>query len=566
MDFAGHKEVPGNWIDQQMSWREKSYDVLPALSVRGRDLRQSLRIVTVAWMVGVVWMTCISGDQMRAFAKMMGFNDFSFGLMTAIGFLTTLGQLPAAILVERTGLRKYTFLHACVTHRLLWLAIAAVPFVFTLGPHGSQAAVVAVLVLLAVSNFLGNVAGPPWLTWMGDLIPRRIRGRFFARRAQLCTMIQIVVILIISVVLDYLSAPGQQGHESAAEQPNLLIAISIILAIGAICGTIDPLFFLRIREIRSPQPETRPPLAPKAQPVLGSKVLGIAHDLLIDPLKDRVFRSFVAYGAVLTLSMTITGWYGWLQARESLGFSSVAVNCLFLVIGPLSAMVTAPWWGKLIDSWGRRVALVVSTVGTLLSTLPWFVARPDTPGPQWLVSGINWLSLQVGHLLGQSHWILMSPHMASMSGAYLLCALAAIIGGSCWTGVGLAQNAIVLGFADGSGRSKYVAASSVLINVGGVAGGIVGGLIAQNLKGWQIDLGPVWCNNYLMTFVVSMVVRFGALAFLWGMPDTSKRTVSDLLKYWGENVYNNVVSRMFYPLRVFGWGGQVSQQGKDSED
>ena len=135
-----------------MSWREKTYDVLPALSVRGKDLRQSLRLVTVAWMWGVVWMTCVSGDQMRAFAKMLGFNDFAFGLMGAIPFLATLGQLPAAIVVERTGLRKYLFLNCQIAARLLWLPIALVPLVIFPGPSGSVLAVVIVLTLMDTIN------------------------------------------------------------------------------------------------------------------------------------------------------------------------------------------------------------------------------------------------------------------------------------------------------------------------------------------------------------------------------------------------------------------------------
>lgn len=117
-----------------MSWREKSFEVLPALSVRGKELRHSLRLVTAAWMVGVIWSICVGGDQMRAFAHIMGFNDFAFGLMGAIPFIATLGQLPAAILVERTGLRKYLFFSSGIASRLLWMVLAAVPLVVSLRP------------------------------------------------------------------------------------------------------------------------------------------------------------------------------------------------------------------------------------------------------------------------------------------------------------------------------------------------------------------------------------------------------------------------------------------------
>ena len=87
-----------------MSWRNKSYDEVPALSVRGRQLRQSLQTVTVAWMFGTVWMSCVAGSRLTIFARMLGFNNFHFGLLAAVPFVATLGQLVATVLIERTGL------------------------------------------------------------------------------------------------------------------------------------------------------------------------------------------------------------------------------------------------------------------------------------------------------------------------------------------------------------------------------------------------------------------------------------------------------------------------------
>ena len=73
-----------------MSWRRKSFEVLPALRVGGKDLRKSLRTVTGAWMLGVVWFSIISGSQMTIFAKMLGFSNRQFGL-----FCSHIPQMPA---------------------------------------------------------------------------------------------------------------------------------------------------------------------------------------------------------------------------------------------------------------------------------------------------------------------------------------------------------------------------------------------------------------------------------------------------------------------------------------
>ena len=107
-----------------MSWRSKSYEVLPALSVRGPELRRSLRIVTAAWMFGVVWMVCISGSHVKVFGRILGFYDFAFGVMAALPWMASFGQIIAAVIIERTGLRKYQFIECVAINRLLWAAVA----------------------------------------------------------------------------------------------------------------------------------------------------------------------------------------------------------------------------------------------------------------------------------------------------------------------------------------------------------------------------------------------------------------------------------------------------------
>lgn len=530
-----------------MSWREKSYEVLPALTVRGRNLRQSLRLVTIAWMWGVVWATCVNGDQMRAYAKMLGFNDFAFGLMAAIPYLATLSQLPAAIIVERAGLRKYFFLYCQLAARFLWFPIALVPFVFHPGAEGSVLAVIVALMLLAVTNLLAHLATPPWFTWMGDLVPRRIRGRYFARRSQLATIIQIVVIVGISILLDHVR---RSGEENALNQPQLLVTICSIFAIGAIFGIMDILMFARIREIYPPRHEDAKPsfsfdVPGPSEPSFAGR-LGyvlrfswkVAYEVLLDPLRDRIFRNYVCYGACLTFSMTVGGWYYWVHSKEVLGFNTLAANCLFMAVGPLTGMLTSSWWGRLIDRWGRRPVLILSTLGTILSTVPWFIATRNTPSPQFLVDAVNWVSSALGGLLGFDGYHLISEGGRRVAGAYCLAMLSCIIGGSSWWGLGLAQSAIILGFSDGKGRNKFVAASSVLINIGGVLGGVVGGIVAESCKDVIVFL---W-NNYQITFALSIFARLIGMLFLRNMPDPGSRRVRDLIRHWGQIVFNNIRS------------------------
>lgn len=560
-----------------MFWRDKAFDVLPALSVRGQELRQSLRLVTVAWMWGVVWMTCVGGDQMRAFARMLGFNDFAFGVMGAIPFIATLGQLPAAIIVERTGLRKHLFLNTQVVARLLWIPIALVPFVFCPGEHGSIVAVTAVLVLMVITNFLAHLSAPPWTTWMGDLVPRRIRGRYFARRTQLSALIQIAAIIGISVIMDHVNLADLP--QTAAAQPRLLIAVAGIFIVGSICGTVDILLFRRIREIRPPRhddnakPSFDFTVAPRKDNSIRSGIVQVGRysyraldQILLDPLRDRAFRNYVCHGSFIMFSATVAGWFYWLQARDHLGFNSLATNGLFLVLAPIAGILTASRWGKLIDRWGRRPVLIVSTFATILSVLPWLFASTATPSPQFVGDAINNVAGLLGSLFGHDGMTCLDQSAMRAVGSYLLVTVGVVIGGIAWTGWGLAVSAVVLGFSDGTGRNKFVAASSVLINVGGTMGGIIGGILTQNLKGIDLSAWGLHWNNYQVMFMVSIVVRAASIAWLYNMPDPGAGKVRDLLRTWSENVYNNVASRLLYPLRIFGWPTRGDTTRRDRQE
>jgi len=551
-----------------ITWRDKAYDELPALSVRKQTLRRSLRLVTVAWMYGVVWMSCVSGDQVRSLAKMLGFNDFTFGLMAALPFLTTLGQLQAAIAVERTGFRKLPFIFFGVLHRLLWIAVAAVPLI--MGP--SVSAIIVVLFIMGLSHLLGQMSAPAWWTWMGDLIPRRIRGRYFARRAQVSQVVQLIAIIVMSLLLDWSVVPG--AEETYAGQPRLMWMICAILAVGGIFGAIDILTFRRIREVIPARSKHYHPVDFSITVGRNPGLLGrlsyyprlcmeSARVLLLSPLKDRVFRNYVGYGATITFTITVSGLFFWRYASEWLGFSKLGTNSLFLVIGPLAATLTARGWGKLLDRFGRRTVLIIATIGTIFSLLPWFIAQPDTPVAPIIVKTSNSLAGIVGSVIGRPGWAPFDP--SGNLGAYLLASLGCAIGGASWMGVNLAQTAVMLGFSDGNGRSIYVAASSVLINLGGVLGGLTGGVVAQllvNLQSSPLHIGPLIVNNWMVTFLISLVTRAGSLIWLRNMPDPGGQSVRNLLRFWGTNTYNLVASRLFYPLRLFGWSGGYSADGR----
>jgi len=544
-----------------MSWRRKSYDVLPALSVRRANLRRALRVSTIAAMFGSAWASCASGSHVKSFARMLGFNDLAFGLMGAIPFLATFGQLIATILIERTGLRKHQFLECMTAHRLSWIAIGAIPLLLAVP---SLAAVTMMLAVLGMGSFMAALGAPAYFSWMGDLIPRRIRGRYMANRDRLASVVQVFVVIALGVILDAVTVKG--SPETAQAQGRLMTVASVIFCVAAVFGAVDILLFGRIREVipstrdrpRAPAVDIRVP-APGRGPLglpryAGRYVVAALKQILVDPLRDRAFRHYVGFGTVMTFAMTAGGWYYWLNAMEYLGFSKLVTNVLFLVIVPLAGIAALKGWGRLVDRWGRRPVLFLASVGVVFSVVPWFFATPTTPYPQFVASAVNWLCGGIGGLFGRQ-FTPIGPK--TPVGAFMLGAVGCLLGSACWRGINLAQTGVVLGFSDGPGRSKYVAASAVLISMGGVAGGLAGGLLTQSLRSIHYlegaPVGPFQWNNWHAAFALSLLARIVGVALLINMPDPGAGRVRDLMRLMGTNVYNAVAPRLFYPLRIVGW-------------
>lgn len=518
-----------------MTWKRRSYDAVPALSVRGRHLRRSLRLVMLSWMFGAVWLACVSGSQVKIFAEMLGFDDFAFGLMAALPFIATFGQLIASLLIERTGLVKYQFMQFALIHRALWLAVAVLGLVL---PAPSVPAVVAVLAVLGVSYFTAALSGPPWMTWMGTLIPRRIRGRFFANRERVALGAMSVTVVIVGLLMDIAHDPAGPVY-----QPTAMRVVCGVFAVAGLCGMADILAYRTVPEIL-PTPARAAGPAGAAPPVRRG-LRALVRDMLIEPLGNRVFRSYVLFGATLTFSLTCSGWYIWLNAMDNLGFSSLATNSLFLVVGPLAGIASARAWGRAIDRWGRRPVLLIGTVGVLLSMAPWLFLGRQTPAPGFAVDAANWVVARLG-------WAGRDLPV----GAYLWCILACLIGGAAWPGVNVAQTSIVLGFSEGGGHSRYIAASAVLISAGGALGGLVGGTLTQqfdHLQAAPLVLGPLHWTNWHLAFLLSVAARLVAMLWLVGMPDAGAKPVRMLARQMTVNAYNMVTSRLFYPIRVVGW-------------
>ena len=451
------------------------------------DLRGALRRVIVAWLFGSAWMYLASGASFTRYAKLIRVTPFGFGVLAMIPFAGALVQLPASLLLERHGRRKTVFLWSLTLHRALWLVIAALPWLF---PRAWQWP--ALLTVMTVSTLLANISTPAWMAWMSELIPGRVRGRYFSRRVQYGQAVGLVLSILSGMALDW----------PRPEQGDLLRnVISALFAVAGICGTIDALLFIRVPD--TARTGGRPSLS--------------LWDLVRPSLADGSFRRFLGYSFTITFATGFMGQFSWLYLLDVVGVSNVRANVLLVSAPLLVGMASYPFWGRFVDRFGSKTTL--------------------------LIAGILVIN-------GASSWVFVTR------GTWIPGYICVLIATAAWGGMDIGAFNLLLRMTGGGGRrgsdTAVIAINSVVAAVAGTLSGLFGGSVAQALgDDWRLTVWGWTLTYHGVLFLCSTVLRAAAVAWIVTLKETRGAVAPRYaLRYMATSVYSNLLQATFFPARA----------------
>lgn len=463
----------------------------------GWTARRSMELITLGWFFGSVWLTATTGSPTTVFLKELGATPFQFGVVAALPFIASLLSLPASLLTERTGERKKIFLYGLYLQRLLWFPIALLPLwlVSHYGVHGTAGAMKVFLLLMFIMHAAGAAGGPAWVSWMADVVPDRLRGKYFSRRRQWGLISAIPTALLAGWLLDRCAATS----DSLAS----LRLCAILFMCAAVFGLADIHLFQYLPAVPTP-------------PRKGSGLI----KALRGPLRDRRFLWFAGFVGTLTFAVGFMQQFItlFLLDKSHVGLSSGTTQLVVLVVPMAAQFLALPLWGATVDRMGKKPVLALAALGLV----------------------------PVG--LG---WSLLGPHNLWL--AFVLAAMHMVL----WCGIEIANFNLVLemsssGSAREGGGSAYVAVNTVIVNVAGCLGGLVAGLIAQGLKDWSWApiAGAKAISYYDVLFVLSGVLRLVAVAvFLPFIHEPTARSAVEAIQFIAAAVRCSVCAWVLQPVR-----------------
>ncbi len=300
----------------------------------GRRLRGSLKASVAEGMVAEVFTACAGATVLTAWAVALKLSPFLVGLMTALPFFAQFVQFPAAWLTSTFGHRRVALTAVCLSRQVM-LPLALMPWL-PLDLEGRQHLLIGVAAVSAVLGVIGNNA---WVSWMGELVPSSLRGRYFGKRTAMITIAGTLTSVVAGFLMD-----------GARRDAGLTFALPLLAAVACAVGLLTTFIMARQHDP-----------APGASHV--KMDLRAALLPLRDPAARKVLLYQVAWNAGVGLSAPFFAFHMIKNLKMTfvmMALQAAAVACV--------RILTAPLWGKLIDRVGAQPVLLLCSL--VISTIP----------------------------------------------------------------------------------------------------------------------------------------------------------------------------------------------------
>jgi MFS family permease len=409
------------------------------------EIRRSLLFMIFGNLFGNLFGTVTSSSALTGLARDLGANDFIFGVLTAIPLFGSLMQLPAALLVSRTKKRKTYMLTYGLVSRALWILVGFVPFVIPV--QAGWLRIWSLIFIVGLSSLGGSFINVCFTPWLADLVPISIRGRWLSARDRIISVIAVGVGLLTARLLDVM--PGFEGYR-------------LVFALGGIFGVFDMLCFIGVKNV---------PMHTSG----GTKAKTVFRQMIT----DKPFFQFLLFWTLWAFTSNLAGPFIVRYALGPLELSFLQVTLASQVTAAVATMLVISRWGHLMDRFGNKPVMWISSLVTALTPLIMLFSAKGSP-----------VTLFLFHAIGASFW--------------------------CATNMG-AMNTL-LGISPDNQRPTYVALFSAITSIAGAFLGVLsGGAILQGIQDTvaanNITIGGWVPDHYAIVFVLAVIARLAVVVF-----------------------------------------------------
>ncbi len=296
---------------------------------------RGMRMWNVNGMLESVHSAITTGVYTTGYALHLGASSAMIGFISASISIGQLLQAFSPLLIERLQRRKTLCLSANAVSSSLWLPIV-IPFLFF---EGYQ--VLALMGCIALAKATMSLVSPARQSWLTDLVPDEMRGRFVARQRSLTASAGLITSVCAGFFLStYAAGEAQEGFTT------LFIVAVVFSGFGVWAWS-------RIPEPQKSRGEHVP-----------------SNQLLRLPFQHGPFRRlmFLVSGRLLIAQIAAPFFTVYMLRTLEVSYAQIAI---YSAIQTIATIIMNPFWGYLADKYGYKPVMSLTAVGLALFPLGW---------------------------------------------------------------------------------------------------------------------------------------------------------------------------------------------------
>jgi MFS family permease len=341
------------------------------------------------------------------YALSLNANNVQIGLLSSLtGLIGPLAQIKGSKLMEKLPRKKIVVIGTAL-NAIMWIPILILAFLFQKGMY-LEYLPLALIVFYSIYAIFGAIGGPAWFSMLGDIVPNKIRGKYFGKRNRVAGIVGLITTLGAAFLLDLFKTKGI-----------VLLGFALLFFVAFVFRLVSAYLFTKHYD-------------PKLH--LEDGYYFSFWDFIKKAPKNN-FGRFTIYIALMYFGVQIGGPFFAVYMLKDLNFSYMTYT-LVNISSTVFALITMGIWGKFSDKYGNRKILAIC--GFVIPFLP--IAWIFSPSPIYLmfvpqlIGGIGW----AGFNLAVSNFIYdaVTPARRAICVAYL----------NLMVGIGLFLGGIVGGF------------------------------------------------------------------------------------------------------------------------
>ncbi|MFW6306152.1 MAG: MFS transporter [Bacillota bacterium] len=379
----------------------------------GTELKNDIQISIVEGAFTSMMGTLIGGVFLTGYAISLGVNYFAIGLLASLPLLSNIVQIFGSYLIDKLDNNRRFCIISIILHRIIWLMIIISPTVLLkLGLFDLRLWIF--VALMGVASICISISSVSWTSWMTDLIPQKVRGRFFTRRNTVSGIVSIATILLAGLFIDY-------WHGLSYNVNFQSYGFIYLFTIGTMAGIIGVFLLYKIRK-----------------PKKNSKQHRNFFKNLKLPFKYISFRHFIIFSVCWGFSVSLASPFFSVYMIKIIEIPFTIIG-LFGIISALSGIFAMRLLGKFINKYGPKPLLYFCSIGASIIPALWLFATPENYNIIWFIN---------------------------------------IFSGFFWSGIGIASSSMIMNLAPSEENAVSYAAFSFLTGISGAIAPIIGGYLA----------------------------------------------------------------------------------------